>query len=358
MFGIFALAAPDRLAIDLPALEFRISGEPLGPGGVGAIARVRHGRFDRETSRVVLDLAGPVALKRVFRLFPDEAGGPTRLVVDVAESHRAAFAAFARESQRRPVRTARTAPVENARGRPVVVIDPGHGGIDPGAPGREGPDEKTVALTAARHLRERLEETGRYRVVMTRDRDVFIGLRDRVAIAQDACADLFLSIHADSIGDPRIGGSHVYSLSREASDEEAEALAAKENESDLIGGVDVAVYPDEHVAAIVLRMSQTTTNRLSERLAALLVEAFARYRVKSIGRPHRRAGFAVLKAPDIPSLLIELGFLSNRQDERRLLTRAGREPAIRAIVDAVERHFAGPGGSPPPPQTGRNCPSS
>ena len=195
-----------------------------------------------------------------------------------------------------------------------------------------------MALEAARELAERLAAR-RYRVVLTRDRDLFVGLRDRVAIARDAGADLFLSIHADSMENSRIRGSHVYSLSQTASDAEAEALAAKENKSDIIAGLDLADYSAD-VNTILLDLSQRETNNLSATLAGMIVESFSRRGIRSISRPHRQAGFAVLKAPDVPSVLVELGFLSNREDERTLLMREGRKPIVDAVVEAVDRYFS------------------
>lgn len=339
-FHIFALTKPDRLAIDFPELEFAVAGGR--PSAGGAISNVRYGRFRAGTSRMVLDLDRPARVARAFFIPPGGGGGATRLVVDLADSDADAFAAFARESQR----AARPAPPPAEpppgppapRSLPTVVIDAGHGGIDPGAIGGSGVHEKDVALEAARHMAERFRATGRYRVVMTRDDDVFVRLRDRVALARAAGADLFLSVHADSLQDSRVRGSHVYTLSKEASDDEAEALAAKENESDVIAGVDLAAY-SEDVDEILLDLSQRATNCYSARLAGLVVAEFARRGAPSIRRPHRRAGFAVLKAPDVPSLLIELGFLSNREDEKRLRSRDGREPMVGAIVDAVGRYF-------------------
>ena len=340
-FRIFALAKPYRLAIDFPELEFAVAAGR--PSAGGAIADVRYGRFRAGTSRMVLDLTRPARVARAFFIPPGGDGGATRLVIDLADSDADAFAVFARESQR-AARPAPAPPVEPLPGPPAprglytVVIDPGHGGIDPGAIGGSGVHEKAVALEAARHMAERLRATGRYRVVMTRDDDVFVRLRDRVASARAAGADLFLSIHADSLADSRVRGSHVYTLSKEASDEEAEALAAKENESDVIAGVDLAAY-SEDVDEILLDLSQRATNCYSARLADMTVAEFARRGVPSVSRPHRRAGFAVLKAPDVPSLLIELGFLSNREDEKRMRSREGREPTVGAIVDAVDRYF-------------------
>lgn len=340
-YGVFALEAPERLVIDFPELDF--TGASQAGDKLGLVTGIRHGRFRPDTTRMVIDLAAPACVKRSF-LIPPGGGRATRFVLDIEECDAAAFSEQARASQREvaaaaPPRPAAPPPAAPQDERKTVVVDAGHGGIDPGAIGVSGTFEKDLALDAARQLAERLEETGRYRVVMTRDSDVFVGLRDRLAIARTAAADLLLSIHADSIDDTRLRGSHVYRLSEEASDNEAVALAEKENRSDIIGGVDMAEV-DDVTTQILIDWSQRQTNEDSIRLADLVVEAFARRRVRTINRPHRWAGFAVLKAPDVPSLLIELGFLSNPEDEKLLGTSEGREPAIRAIVDAVDRHFA------------------
>lgn len=341
VYGVFALEAPERLVIDFPELDFAAASQT--GGAVGLVTGIRHGRFRPDTTRMVVDLAAPACVKRSF-LIPPGGGRATRFVLDIEGCDAETFSEWARASQREvaaaaPLRPAAPAPSPPRDERKTVVVDAGHGGIDPGAIGVVGTLEKDLALDAARQLAERLEETGRYRVVMTRDSDIFVGLRDRLAIARTAEADLLLSIHADSIDDSRLRGSHVYRLSEEASDDEAVALAAKENRSDVIGGVDMAEV-DDVTTQILIDWSQRQTNEDSIRLADLVVEAFARRRVRTINRPHRWAGFAVLKAPDVPSLLIELGFLSNREDERLLGTREGREPALRAIVDAVDRYFA------------------
>ena len=345
-YSLFALEAPHRLVIDFPELDFAAA--PPVDSEVGLVTDVRHGRFRPDTTRMVVDLAGPACVKRSF-FMPPAGERATRFVIDLENCDAETFSAWSRASQRE---AAADAPLPAASApaprdeRRTVVIDAGHGGIDPGAIGIGGTLEKDLALDAARQLAERLEETGRYRVVMTRDSDIFIGLRDRLAVARTAVADLLLSIHADSIEDTQLRGSHVYRLSERASDAEAVALAAKENRSDIIGGVDMAGV-DDVTTAILIDWSQRQTNEDSIRLADLMVEAFARRQVRTITRPHRWAGFAVLKAPDVPSLLIELGFLSNREDERLLGTRAGREPAIRAIVDAVDNYFAALADRPP-----------
>lgn len=341
-FSMFGLTAPDRLVIDFADLDFRLPRKPLGGEGAGVIGGVRFGRFRPDTSRMVIDLRGPARVARAFFIPPAD-GGATRFVLDLADESREAFAAWARESRRGaeppPPAPPPPAPAARTDGLLTVVVDPGHGGIDPGASGRGGTLEKDIALAAGRDLARRLASTGRYRVVMTRDADVFVALRRRVAIAREAGADLFVSIHADSIDDSRVRGSHVYSLSQQASDAEAAALAAKENKSDIVAGLDMASYSPD-VNLILLDLSQRETNNRSADLADAMVEAFARNGVRSIRRPHRQAGFAVLKAPDVPSVLVELGFLSSPADEAALQTSRGRAPIVGALAEAVDRYFA------------------
>jgi N-acetylmuramoyl-L-alanine amidase len=220
----------------------------------------------------------------------------------------------------------------------VIVIDPGHGGVDPGAIGRTtGVYEKTIALNAARILRDRLEKTGRFRVHLTRDSDMFLRLQERVGIARAHNADLFISIHADANPILSVQGLSVYTLSNDASDREAEALAQRENKADLIAGVDLSEERPELIN-ILLDLALRETMNLSARYANMLIDDLAG-RTTLLRRSHRFAGFAVLKAPDVPSVLIELGHLSNAEDERLLQRRAHLEAIADGIVKATERFF-------------------
>jgi N-acetylmuramoyl-L-alanine amidase len=220
----------------------------------------------------------------------------------------------------------------------LIAIDPGHGGIDPGATGVSGVYEKNITMAVARAVKRRLQATGRYEVLLTRDRDVFVRLRDRVEIARKAGADLFLSIHADTIANKKIRGASVYTLSEKASDKEAAALAEQENKADLIAGVDLSRENPE-VTNILIDLAQRETMNQSARFAGLLVGSLKRD-VRLLRNSHRFAGFVVLKAPDIPSVLIELGFLSNRYDERLLRDRRHRAKLAGAITAAIDRYFA------------------
>lgn len=220
----------------------------------------------------------------------------------------------------------------------TVIIDPGHGGVDPGTIGRSGIYEKHVTLAMARELAKQLKATGRFNVVMTRNRDVFIPLRKRVKIAREAGANLFISLHADAVKNPQISGPSVYTLSERASDKEAAALAEKENKSDLIAGMDLSDESQE-VANILIDLAQRESMNQSARFATQLVSDLKR-RTKLLRNTHRFAGFAVLKAPDIPSVLIEMGFLSNRSDERRLQTVKYRKKFSSGIVAAISSYFS------------------
>ena len=220
----------------------------------------------------------------------------------------------------------------------IVVLDAGHGGKDPGALGVRGTQEKRVVIKVAHYLQHQLQAGGRYRVVLTRTNDTFIPLRERVARAEAVRADLFLSIHADSHPDSSVRGASVYTLSEEGSDREAEALAARENASGL-----ATLNLDRHsdvVAKTLVAMSQRGTVNSSRRFAETIVDTFGTNGVRLLRHSHREAGFAVLTSPDIPAALVELGFLSNRYDEK-LLTVAQHQAALgRALRASVDAYFA------------------
>ncbi|MCW5700280.1 MAG: N-acetylmuramoyl-L-alanine amidase [Rhodospirillales bacterium] len=221
----------------------------------------------------------------------------------------------------------------------VIVLDPGHGGQDPGAISSSGVREAKITLRAARILRQELLRRGHYRVVMTRDRDTFVRLRDRIRIAREAGADLFLSIHADANPVSWVRGASVYTLSEKASDDEAAALAERENKVDLISGVDLSVEEPE-VATILIDLAQRETMNDSARLASMLVDELGRS-TALLRNTHRFAGFAVLKAPDVPSVLVELGLLSNREDERLLQREAYLLKLATAVAMATDTYFRG-----------------
>jgi N-acetylmuramoyl-L-alanine amidase len=215
----------------------------------------------------------------------------------------------------------------------LIALDPGHGGQDPGALGFNGTQEKTVVIAVARDLARELQASGKYRVMLTRAADTYVPLRERVARAQDAKADLFLSIHADSHPDPDVRGASVYTLSEEASDREAAALAARENRDPMVpaGGV---------VARTLVSMAQRGTVNASCKFADTIVGAFDRSGIRLLPRSHRQAGFAVLTSPNIPAALVELGYLSNPRDEKLLTVRQHQVALARALRAAVDAHLA------------------
>ena len=338
-FEVFLLDRPYRVVVDFPVLEWQVPVTPTVQRGL--IDGFRFGLFDRATSRLVLDVNKPVEVRRTFVL-PPSGSSPYRFVIDLAEVAADKFKRVVAVPARptglvslvKPAATAET----KSEGRRVVILDPGHGGIDPGTIGRRGALEKTLTLAIAKETRRALEATGRYRVFLTREEDVFVRLQVRVAFARQRDADLFISLHADSLSDRTVRGASVYTLSEKASDREADALAQRENKADLIAGVDLDNEPDE-VATILIDLARRETMNLSATFATLVLPEFERAG-KTLRKGHRFAGFAVLKAHDVPSVLIELGYLSNPADERQLTTPDFQKLIGRSIRKAVDSYFS------------------
>jgi N-acetylmuramoyl-L-alanine amidase len=342
-FKSFVLQQPYRVVFDMSEVTWspKLRNPPKG----GLVTGMRFGLFRPGSSRVVLDSTGPVRVAKAFIIPPSGKYRSYRLVVDIAKTSRQAFLMSYKRPDRKPEikATSRPAsvpvPFKRPPARPdekkLIVIDPGHGGVDPGAMSRSGVWEKHIVLAFARELRQSLLATGKFRVRLTRDRDVFIRLRDRIAIARRAGADLFISVHADSIGNSRVRGTSVYTLSERASDKEAGALARKENKSDLIAGVDLDDQSND-VVNILIDLAQRETMNESAVFARKLVDELGKTR-KLLRNTHRFAGFAVLKAPDIPSVLVELGYLSNRSDEKMLRNPRQRKRMAAAMSTAVKR---------------------
>jgi len=299
-----ALAEPPRLLLSLPGVNWQ------GPARLGSAGPVASALFDDEAKALRLNLARPALPRRL----PGPAG---RLLVEIAPASTEAFAAAARRDM--PVAQG------SAPALPLVVIDPGHGGYDPGAIGRRGTEEKRLTLAAAQALRRNLQEGGKCRVAMTRDRDEFMSLADRVAFARTREAALLISLHADSA--PGAKGASVYTLAETASDPLAEALARRENNADLAGGLTLPSVPPE-VQAILLSLMRQETRGDSTRFARVAVRELTRS-VPILPKPRREASFIVLKAPEVPSVLVEMGFLSDPEDEAAL-----RKPEHRALIAA------------------------
>lgn len=222
------------------------------------------------------------------------------------------------------------------KAKPLVVIDPGHGGIDPGAIGN-GTMEKSITLAVAKALKKELEATGRFRAVLTRDNDVYLPLRDRFRVARENGAELFISLHADAHANSKTRGASVYTLSEKASDAEAAALAAKENKSDVIAGVDLT-NESKVVSGILIDLAQRETINLSARFAKILVNSLKKDTLM-LGNSHRFAGFAVLKAPDVPSVLLEMGYISSDEDQQLLTSKKHQKKLARAIAAAIADFF-------------------
>ena len=341
-FDIFLLDNPRRVVVDLPSLEW----PSKTPKANGLVKNIRFGQFSDNKSRLVIDLTKPAKVAKSF-LLDKSSGLPHRLVLDLVTSSSSDFRsqvakdrAVKRKSAKKtappPVFSPR--PKSQKRGKPIIVLDAGHGGVDPGAHGAKA-REKDVTLTFTRELAKQLRSTGRYKVYLTRNRDIYIPLRQRVNIARKHNADLFVSIHADAIKRKSVRGMSIYTLSETASDKEAAALARKENQSDIIAGIDFADQPAE-VADILIDLAQRETKNLSVKFANLVVEN-ARGKTRLLERTHRFAGFRVLKAPDVPSVLIELGFLTNRSDEKQLLNSKWRRGVAGAVVNSIDAFFKG-----------------
>ena len=343
--SIFTLADPYRVVIDLPEVEWRLPGKTLSVGR-GLVRQFRFGLFKPGVSRVVLDVSGPVAVKRSFLLKPTADFG-YRLVIDLepVSSERFSRLILKPEPAEETPATAAPEPTPEPRpkpgktGMPLIVVDAGHGGVDPGTTGLSGGYEKAVTLAFALELKRQIGIAGRYRVMLTRERDIFISLRKRVEMARLNGADLFISLHADALANRRISGVAVYTLSEKASDAEAEELAARENKSDVIAGVDLTGEGyDETVANILIDLAQRETMNLAAEFAGFLIPELGKA-AGLLRKTHRYAGFRVLKAPDVPSVLIEMGYLSNPKDEVRLLDPGHRRDLIGAVLRAMDGYF-------------------
>ncbi|HEY1962952.1 MAG TPA: N-acetylmuramoyl-L-alanine amidase [Rhizomicrobium sp.] len=347
-FRVFTLSSPNRVVIDMPEVLWRLQA-PDFPSGKGVVKDYRYGLFRPGDSRFIVDLNGPVTARAPVML-PPSAGMGYRLVLDLYPATQAKFEEAAgwpadlRAKESAAEHLASRAGVHNSA-RKIVVLDPGHGGIDAGTTGVDGTKEKDIVLDEARRLAKVLQKRG-YIVHLTRDSDIYIPLRERVSIARSYAADLLVSLHADSNRDPRVAGASVYTLSDQGSDREAAALAKKENHSDIIAGVDLKGQ-DDTVSHILIDLAQRETINRSGRLAQMLVSELPRATNVISGAPHRSAAFAVLKAPDVPAVLIELGYLSNPHDCTQLNTETWRNDVARAIAAAVDRHFqpSSPGGA-------------
>lgn len=351
-FRAFTLADPYRVIVDIPQVSFQL---PAGAGtaGRGLVKAFRYGLVMPGGSRIVFDLTGPARIAKSFVL-PAANGQPPRLVLELEEVDRTTFIqSLPAESrpQLRPaiadaasatvpaVTAAPPTPSEPPDLRPVVVIDPGHGGADNGTQ-ENNESEKNLVLGFGLALRDRIEKGGKYRVVMTRTDDTFIPLDERVRIARNQSAALFVSIHADALprGEGDAQGATIYTLSDRASDTEAERLAEAENKADAIGGVNLTEEPTD-VADILIDLAQRETRTFSNRFARLLMGEM-KNTVRMHKHPLKSARFRVLKAPDVPSVLVELGYVSNKDDLEHLVSESWRSRTVGSMAQAIDAFFA------------------
>lgn len=342
----FSLTGPDRVAVD-------IDGATAGKGGsaYGAVRSVRQGQFTPETARIVFELDGPASI---------DSGSFTadgrKLILNLVQGNgaRKSFLPPLAFRARPPEKTYRVrSPIKSAgskvglpkihgsqdKRRPLVVIDAGHGGHDPGAISPHGNHrEKDVTLAIARAIRDRLVEGGRVRVALTRDDDKYLMLQERYGIARQLDADLFISVHADAAGTETASGATIYTLSEVASDREAQKLAARENKSDIINGVNLGQASND-VSSILIDLTQRETMNVSADFAKVLHREGSR-KIPFRRTPHRFASFVVLKAPDTPSILFETGYLTNKGDASFLASKVGQKNIAEAVGRSIEVHFA------------------
>jgi N-acetylmuramoyl-L-alanine amidase len=340
----FTLADPYRVVIDMPQVAFQFRPK-AGEAGRGLIRTFRFGLVMPGGSRMVVDLVRPARIDKALVL--DAANDqPARLVLDLTAISRDAFMRLAALEGRVPDnRKTDSLPEESLPengsddARPLIVIDPGHGGIDNGTKAATGEMEKTIVLEFCLILRDKIEKLGKYRVVMTRVDDSFVALRDRVALARARQASLFISIHADALarGEGDAQGATVYTLSEQPSDARAARLAEAENQADVIAGLDLTSEPKD-VAGILVDLARRETKTFSVQFAQTVVNSM-KATTKLHQNPLKAASFVVLKAPDVPSVLVELGFVSNKMDLRSLISPEWRQRTADSIVQAVDTYF-------------------
>jgi N-acetylmuramoyl-L-alanine amidase len=331
-YSVQTLADPDRVTILLKETDFQLP-PGVGKKSRGLISEMRYGAAENGQSKIVLLTKRPAKVENTF-LIPGTSGNPARLVLDIVASARNGLGGVAEQ----PLIQAQSfSAVDTSVKKRVVVIDPGHGGADPGAVSLNGVTEKSVVLSFAKTLRAALEKTGRYQVVLTRENDEFVKLKDRVNIARANKAELFLALHADTVRTKSTRGATFYTLSEEASDAEAADLAHKENRADIIAGVELPTENNQ-VADILIELAQRESISLAVDFSKKAVGVMDGV-VLMTGKPMRSAGFTVLRAPDVPSVLVELGYLSNTKDEKLLQQEDWHMTFAQTLTAAIDKHF-------------------
>jgi N-acetylmuramoyl-L-alanine amidase len=341
--AVFTLPDPYRVVVDMSEVGFRLA-DDAGHQGRGLFSAFRYGLISRGKSRIVLDVTGPVRVDKSF-VVPAADGQPARLVVDVVPTSREAFLE-ANRAYRESLSVAGAAkrnrelvsPDTVANALPTVVLDPGHGGIDTGAKGPHGTVEKDLTLAFAQVLEEKLKATGRYNVLLTRTDDSFVALADRVGFARQHKADLFVSIHANTFFGQSVRGAIIYTVSDQASDKMAAEMADSENQSDVLAGIDIKGADSDEVMDILLDLTRRETHNFGATFARNLVKEL-KVDTRMFKVPHQEASFKVLEAPDVPSALVELGFLSNPEDEKNLQSDEWRSKTADSMVRAIDDFF-------------------
>ncbi len=366
-FRAFMLDNPCRVVLDLPKTKWKISKSRLLSDSI--IKSYRSGELSDGLTRIVFDIRKTAVIKKIFPLGKNKFN-KNRLVIDLEQSSFSLFTAqkdnifgnrylkgnnisktptkpkykLIKNNIIKPAAPAsisinlpKRKPIKQKSGKYTIIIDPGHGGRDPGAVSN-GIKEKSITLAVSKELKRQLEKTGRYRVVMTRDKDIYIKLRERVNISRRKKGDLFISIHADKINRSKVRGASVYTLSEKASDAETAKLAENENNSGFIAGVDLSQETPD-VADILLDLAMREKMNESNLFARILTRTLAQKKIKLLPNSHRSAGFAVLKAPDIPSILIETGFLSNPNEARLMRTAQFQRKISTAILEGINAYF-------------------
>jgi N-acetylmuramoyl-L-alanine amidase len=335
----FTLADPYRVVIDMPQVAFQFRPKS-GEKGRGLIKAFRFGLVMAGGSRIVIDLVRPARVEKALVL--DAANEqPARLVLDLAAVDREAFmrtAALERAPEmRKPEPLVEDKP--DADPRPLIVIDPGHGGIDNGTRAATGEMEKNIVIEFSLLLRDKIERTGKYRVAMTRADDTFVPLGNRVAFARARQAALFISIHADALrrGEGEAQGATIYTLSERATDARAARLAEAENQADVIAGLDLSSEPKD-VAGILIDLVRRETKTFSLQFAETLIGAM-KPSARLHQNPLKSASFVVLKAPDVPSVLVELGYVTTKSDLQSLMAQEWRERTTDSIAHAIDTFF-------------------
>jgi N-acetylmuramoyl-L-alanine amidase len=333
----FVMEKPDRVVLDLPEVNFQL-GADTSKRRAGLITSLRCGLFAPGRSRIVVDLAGPALVSKVETRDAGLADA-SLLTIELTRTDRESFRRTASADQADLMLTTGSLPAASPKdNRPLIAIDAGHGGVDPGATAPNGALEKDITFGFAGTLRDRLGADGRYRILMIRDHDVFVPLDERVRRAREAGADLFLSIHADTISSPHVSGATIYTGSDRASDHESATLADRENAADQAGGLARSSAPAD-VTDILQELTLRETRIFSHRFSGLLLRDLSPV-MRFTAQPQREAGFKVLRTPDLPSVLVELGYLSNARDLELMLSPDWRARTAAAMAVAVDRFFS------------------